>query len=134
MRKINLLVILLTLFGSCECAQEPLEEVLGNPCYTNKDGKIVEINKQDQLYQDLNLGICSTGKTDRDKDKNLICIGEVISQEEQCNGLDDNCNGFVDDEYSGIPLYYPYYDSRNECIGPGVCRYAGQECIDGEWV
>ena len=134
MRKINLLVILLTLFGSCECAQEPLEEVLGNPCYTNKDGKIVEINKQDQLYQDLNLGICSTGKTDRDKKDNLICVGEILPEEEQCNNLDDNCNGFVDDEYCGIPLYYSYYDSRNECVGPGVCRYAGQECIEGEWV
>lgn len=134
MRKNNLLIILIALFGSCECDQEPLQEVLGNPCYTDHDGKVVQLNKEEQLYQDLNLGICSSGKTDRDKKDNLICVGEILPKEEQCNNLDDNCNGFVDDEYSGIPLYYAYYDSRNECVGPGVCRYAGQECIAGEWI
>jgi hypothetical protein len=41
------------------------------------------------------------------------CDGEVLPQAEQCNGLDDNCNGEVDDSVVGVGL---------DCtVGLGVC-------------
>jgi len=134
MKKSNLLLTLFILFGSCECELEPLGEVLGNPCYVDDNGSVVQIGQNSEDYKDRNLGICSTGKTKRDENDNLICVGEIAPQEEDCNNLDDNCNGFVDDEYDGYALYRPYYSSQNTCIPLGVCRYAQQECVDGNWV
>lgn len=133
MKQSNLLLVLFILFGSCECDQEPLEEVLGNPCYTD-DGHVIQISKSNFIYDDKNIGSCSTGITDRDKDGNMICVGEILPTQEICNGLDDNCNTYIDDEFSGFPLYRQYYDSENTCVGPGVCRYTEQECLGGQWV
>lgn len=134
MRKSNLLIILIALFGSCECEQEPLQEVLGNPCYIDEDGTVVEIPRNSEDFREHNFGICSTGITSRDTENNLICKGYIEPEVEECNNLDDDCNGFIDDNYIGLPLHLPYYDSDNTCIDMGVCRYAVQECISGQWV
>lgn len=134
MKRNNLLLIIIMIFGSCECDQEPLGEVLGNPCYIDENHNVIQVSKASHEYQDRNLGICSTGTTQRDKQNNLICVGEIKPKEEDCNNLDDNCNGFVDDYFDGYALQRPYYSMDNTCIPMGVCRYATQECIDGTWV
>lgn len=134
MKASNLLLTFSLILGSCQCSEEPLTEVLGNPCYTDQDGNTVEISKDSQNYEDMNLGICSTGKTKRDKENKLICIGEVKPKEEDCNNLDDNCNGEIDDDFAGYPLQRSYYSSQNTCIAMGICRYTTQECINGNWV
>ena len=134
MRKSNLLIILFALFSSCECDQEPLEEVLGNPCYTDQEGNVVSISRTDSQFEEYNVGACSTGITQKDSKDKLICVGEVLPSEEVCNGIDDNCNTYIDDEFSGYALYRSYYDSENTCVGLGVCRYADQECLGGQWV
>lgn len=133
MKKSNLLLIFVLIFGSCDCAEEPLVEVLGNPCYIGYEGNIIELAKSDDLYAQLNTGICHTGKTDKDNSGNIICVGYVQPELEECNGLDDNCDGLVDQDLNGLPLYRPYYSQQNTCTGPGVCRYADQECISGMW-
>jgi hypothetical protein len=133
MKKSNLLLLAFILFGSCECEQEPLTKVLGNPCYIDREGEIVEVQQNSEEYKEKNTGICSTGKININSDKDLICVGEVGPREEDCNNLDDNCNGYVDDDFSGYELINPFYSSQNTCNRLGVCRYADQKCINGEW-
>lgn len=134
MKRNNLLLIMFIIFGSCECNQESLEEVLGNPCYIDEYGKIVEISESSEIYKDINVGICSTGKTQRDDNDNLICDGVVSEREEDCNNLDDNCNGMVDESQTGYPLSRPFYSPENTCWPTGICGYAEQECHNGDWV
>lgn len=134
MKASNLLLLVLISFGSCQCQQEPLIEVLGNPCYIDSDGKVVEVALNSSKYGELNIGECSTGLTNKDENGNLVCWGEVKPDEEDCNNLDDNCNGLVDDDFSGYELIRPYYSNKNSCIPFGVCRYADQVCADGEWI
>jgi hypothetical protein len=134
MKKNNLLLIIFMIFSSCDCDQELLEEVLGNPCYTDQDGNVIEIKKTDPIYSDKNVGTCSTGKTKRDLKNNLICVDEVKAKEEECNNLDDNCNYLIDEDFGGHQLIRPYYSILNTCIGIGVCSYTDQECIEGDWV
>jgi hypothetical protein len=134
MKKSNLLLIIFTIFGSCDCSQEPLVQSLGNPCYVETDGRIVEISLYGSKYGELNIGECSTGLTNKDEKGNLVCWGEIKPEEEDCNNLDDNCNGLIDDDYSGYELSRPYYSLKNSCIPYGVCRYAEQKCVNGEWI
>ena len=49
---------------------------------------------------------------------------ECVPTEEQCNGLDDDCDGRIDNAPGGGPLRR---DCSNAC-GPGT-----EECHDGEW-
>ena len=65
MKASNLLLIILILFGSCQCNQEPLEEVLGNPCYTEYNNEVIQISKTSSAYEERNIGICSTGITQK---------------------------------------------------------------------
>ena len=133
MKASNLLLIILILFGSCQCNQEPLEEVLGNPCYTEYNNEVIQISKTSSAYEERNIGICSTGITQKDDKDKIICVGEIPPEPEECNNLDDNCNGIVDDDFSGYPLRRPYHSLNNTCIPLGVCRYSSQECVDGNW-
>lgn len=133
MKKSSLLLILFS-FLSCECDQEPLEEVLGNPCYTNGTGEIITVKKFSYDYEKANIGACSTGFTDKNENGTLICSGEIRATEETCNGIDDNCNQYIDDDYSGYAMYYPYYSEKNTCVSSGVCKYSAQECVDGQWI
>jgi hypothetical protein len=121
------------IFGSCECDKEPLEEVLHNPCYITNDGEVVELSEGSEKYKDVNVGVCQSGFTDRNNEGKLICVGDIRPQIEECNGLDDNCDGYIDDTYSGFPLRLSHSDPDNTCIKLGVCRYSDQICVDGQW-
>lgn len=134
MKKSNLLLIISLIFGSCQCSEEPLVEVYGDPCYIGLEGNVVVIEETDAIYTQLNTGICNTGKTEKDLNGILICVGYVEPETEQCNGLDDNCDGLVDLDFNGLRLYRSSYHTENTCIGPGLCRYATQECFDGFWI
>lgn len=130
----SFLMLVLLVVGSCDCdKQEPLQEVLGNPCYTGLFNEVIEINIQDPLYEELNMGACSSGVTARDNEENLVCLGEVKQNQEICNNIDDDCNGYVDDRWNGIPLSLQPHNPDNQCVGVGICSYAIQECVEGSW-
>jgi MYXO-CTERM domain-containing protein len=54
-----------------------------------------------------------------------VCVGEVGPQAEVCNGLDDDCNGLIDDDPDGTgPLTIPG-DLQGQTV------YVDQSCGDG---
>jgi MYXO-CTERM domain-containing protein len=80
------------------------------------------------------------------------CQNQVLPSEEVCNGLDDNCNGFVDEDTSKllappptppanpfVQLNRPCYDGDPSTLDPvsglprGVCKAGIQACNSGSW-
>jgi hypothetical protein len=55
------------------------------------------------------------------------CVGESFPLPETCNGLDDDCDGAVDNVL--------YRDIPDDCYETevGVCRFAQQACLHGQW-
>ena len=51
----------------------------------------------------------------------MICVDEVGPGDELCNGLDDDCNGTIDD---GVP-------AGGDCYEEGMCGTGTLECVDG---
>ncbi len=47
------------------------------------------------------------------------CVGQVLPAQELCNGLDDDCNGAIDD----LPV--------TPACGVGVCASVSHACVDG---
>ena len=133
MKASNLLLLVSLIFGSCQCAEEPLTESLGDPCYTEYDDEVIQISKTSYAYEERNIGICSTGITQKDDKDKIICVGEIQPEPEECNNLDDNCNGDIDEDSTGYPLRRPYYSINNTCNDIGICRYSSQECLEGNW-
>jgi hypothetical protein len=127
------LIILLISFinGSCDCGNEPLEEVLGQPCMISSDKSdgYILLTKEEADY--INKGICKHGNLDRNEEGQKVCLGEVTPVYETCNGLDDDCDNIVDNPFA---VDRGHWELENECVGVGVCRYTEQVCVNGQYI
>ena len=70
-----------------------------------------------------NQGICADGTTEC-QDGELVCVQDVAQGIESCNGLDDDCDGVVDDGDPG---------GGSACNTGllGICSAGTQTCIGG---
>ncbi|TNE47868.1 MAG: hypothetical protein EP343_18200, partial [Deltaproteobacteria bacterium] len=91
------------------------------PCYTGPSGT-------------ENLGICKTGtrtceeKGSQDK-RWSTCQAQVLPKStDECNGLDDNCNGLIDEGCPCTPG-----EVRSCGTNVGECRTGQQRCVNGVW-
>ncbi|HEY6002712.1 MAG TPA: putative metal-binding motif-containing protein [Anaeromyxobacter sp.] len=101
-----------------------------------------------------NQGICHDGVSSCVKRADgtygmSACNGEVLPSAEVCNGLDDDCNGFVDDDPlatsrnpplpAGSPLTQACYTGPSTSRDPvtgiprGICKAGIQSCSGGVW-
>lgn len=68
------------------------------------------------------VGLCRRGQPTCDEfGRVTACEDQVTPHRETCNGLDDDCNGAVDD----------YFKPTLLCTGPGVCAAATPWCEGG---
>lgn len=65
-------------------------------------------------------GICSEGRYQCAFDKELACVQSVFPSHEICNGLDDNCDGKVDEDLGEISC------------GIGACHVTMAKCSNGK--
>src|SRR5690606_36486828 len=86
----------------CDGAFEEDDPDVGMPCGTN-----------DMAPCSFGQNVCIGGA--------IVCVGAVDPQPEQCNGLDDNCDGIPDDDAT-CPI-------MTSCI-EGGCRLP---CVGGEF-
>ncbi|WP_071901690.1 MopE-related protein [Cystobacter ferrugineus] len=70
-------------------------------------------------------GLCKAGTSKCGANNEQQCEGEVLPTEEQCNRVDDNCDGVTDE---GFDLQ----QDVNNCGACGTACSAGQVCVAGE--
>lgn len=89
------------------CSPERLRPVVtcGQPCYTG--GGVIQ-------------GACHAGILECGDAGDPVCVGEVGPVDEQCNGIDDNCDGLIDENL--------HRECGNAC-GPGHST-----CVGGTFV
>lgn len=130
-KKIALVILLLT---SCD-DDVGLRRYCENraPCWIPKGSE----NNEKNIIFDFDVenfdgrdGYCNAGYTVCE-DENVRCEGIRYPEEEICDGIDNNCNGVVDDPtmfWAGIANTKCYFEEVGEC------RYSEQHCLDGELV
>ncbi len=75
----------------------------------------------------LAVGACKAG-TRRCVSGAVVCTGAITPQAETCNGVDDDCNGTVDDSAQGVGL--PCGSSVGACrAGTRACQGGSLTCV-----
>ncbi len=114
--------------GSATCtAQVPLEDVC-NGLDDNCDGEVDNSSNIGEDCGESNKGICKLG-TIACTDGEESCEGAVLPTDEVCDGLDNDCDWAVDDDYP--EHLQPCGDTTGECkAGKYLCQNGSLVCVD----
>ena len=134
----NFLPVLLLISHGCDCGEvveisfscPPPEQCFVRYNDANTEENMITGERLDSYKQQ----VCSFGKTVCDEETETItCEGIDYAKTEICDGIDNDCNGEIDD---GDHLFVYSYDSQNPCRETeiGVCRYSDAVCVFGEWI
>ncbi|MCB9638917.1 MAG: hypothetical protein H6728_09245 [Myxococcales bacterium] len=106
-----------------------IDEGVTRSCYTGANGT-------------AGVGACKAGTQICSAGSWSVCSGEVLPKTEHCaNGIDDNCDGQVDECKECNPgQTRPCYSAGTGCslVGgvyqcSGPCRAGTEGCVDGRW-
>lgn len=87
-----------------------IDENLSQACYTGANGT-------------KGVGPCKGGTQTCVAGKWSTCLGEVKPVNETCNGIDDNCNGSIDDKVTGLGQACNLSNLKGECAkGVRACE------------
>ncbi len=77
------------------------------------------------------LGVCRPGVSTCTTGTFGGCVSQVVPSAEQCNNLDDNCNGMIDDAVGGGVITASCYSGAPGTAGVGACMAGTQTCAFG---
>ena len=121
-------------WSECEGAVGPSEEIcdgLDNDCNSSIDDTFPEQHQLCGFVEDADygVGICTPGVMKCDNG-GLYCDGHIGPTEEVCDGLDNNCNGSIDEGIANTTAIV-CYDGPDGTMAIGECRAGVRYCTDG---
>lgn len=79
------------------------------------------------------VGQCAAGVSTCEQGAFAACVGEVLPGKEECNGIDDDCDGAVDVDEDGRALIETCYEGPPATADVGVCQSGIRTCAGGQF-
>jgi hypothetical protein len=118
---------------SCQGATEPTAETCNNSddnCDGTPDNGVTQSCYSGSAGTN-GVGACHGGTSTCAAGVFGSCVGEVTPTSEQCNGIDDNCNGAVDDGPGNTVITQSCYTGATGTDGHGTCTTGTKTCAFG---
>ena len=121
-------------WSDCTGAVGPEEEIcdgIDNDCNAAIDDTFPEQHQLCGFVEgaDYGVGVCTPGVMKCDNG-GLYCDGHVGPTEETCDGLDNNCDGSIDEGVANTTAIV-CYDGPDNTMAIGECRAGVRYCQDG---
>lgn len=119
----------------CSGETIPTTEICNNKQDDDCDGQIDNVDSGQECIDPKRKGICKKGKWACGTDNKKTCVQTGQPQQETCNGLDDDCDGTIDNKAGGAaPLSQlcPYTGPAGT-EGKGPCKAGIRLCEKGTW-
>jgi hypothetical protein len=111
-------------------AQELCDDGLDNDCDGSTD-ESCDCEGEGIVSCGSSIGSCTTGIQKCSDGSWSGCTGATMPTTERCNGVDDNCDGFVDVHIGGVPLEVSCYGGPVATLAYGECSVGEQLCQNG---
>jgi hypothetical protein len=123
-------------WSNCEGAQGPSEEIcdgIDNDCDTTIDEVYPEEHQLCGFEEnvDYGVGICKPGVMSCYNGV-LYCDDHIGPTDEICDGIDNNCNGTIDEGIANSTAVV-CYEGPDGTLGVGECRAGIRYCTDGSF-
>ena len=121
-------------WGQCQGSAGPSEEIcdgIDNDCISGIDDTFPEEHQLCGFVEnvDYGIGVCTPGVMKCDNG-GLYCNGHIGPSEEACDGLDNNCNGSIDEGIANATAIV-CYEGPEGTMAIGECRAGVRYCTDG---
>jgi MYXO-CTERM domain-containing protein len=97
-----------------------VDENVTQPCYSGPNGT-------------AGVGACRAGTQTCAAGSFGACQGQVTPGTEVCDGVDNDCDGTVDEGANGLPLTETCYTGPAGTEGQGACHAGVRTCTGGAW-
>ena len=108
-------------------------DALDNDCNGRVDDNLPATPCYEGPAGTLGVGQCATGGRRCIAGGQAACEGQILPVAEVCNGLDDDCDGLVDEGDAAGALTRTCFTGAGGLVGVGLCRAGTQTCALGRF-